>query len=92
MRLQLLSGANAEAGALLRALPGVSAVLELDRAGEYESFEIRGGGELCEPIGRLCHAQGWVVRELSLQRPTLEKIFARVAFELEPDGRSGGSP
>jgi hypothetical protein len=69
----------------------VSAADARGRAGEFEAFEIRGEGELCERIGRLCHARGWAVRELSLQRPTLEKIFARIAFELEPHGRSEGA-
>ena len=29
---------------------------------------------------------GWLVREISWQRPTLEKLFARIALELEADG------
>jgi ABC-2 type transport system ATP-binding protein len=91
VRLELQAGANAGVAAQLGALPGVHAVAALGRAGEFEAFEIRGEGEACERIGRLCHANGWVVRELSLQRPTLEKIFARIAFELEPASRAGGA-
>jgi len=91
VRLELLSGTNADVSAQLGALPGVREVAALGRAGEFEAFEIRGEGEPCESIGRLCHVNGWVVRELSLQRPTLERIFARIAFELEPAGRSEGA-
>ena len=83
VRLELRAGPNDDAGRELRALPGVRAVAALGRTGEFEAYELRGEGELCEPVGRLCHARGWIVRELSVQRPTLEKIFARVAFELE---------
>ncbi len=85
VRLELSAGASTDVGALLRALPGVHAAEARGQGGEFAAFEVRGEGELCEHIGRLCHARGWVVRELSLQRPTLEKLFARIAFELEPE-------
>jgi ABC-2 type transport system ATP-binding protein len=85
VRLELRSGAGDDVGAQLRALPGVHAAEARGQRGEFEAFEVRGEGELCESIGRLCHARGWLVRELSSQRPTLEKLFARIAFELEPE-------
>ena len=91
VRLELAAGASTGVGAELCALPGVRAADARGRAGDFEAFEIRGEGELCEPIGRLCQARGWIVRELSLQRPTLESIFARIALELEPHGRSEGA-
>ena len=50
----------------------------------FEAFEVRGAGDVRASLGELCHARGLLVRELSWQRPTLEKLFARIAFELEP--------
>jgi ABC-2 type transport system ATP-binding protein len=91
VRLELQAGANEDVVARLGALPGVNEVAARGHAGAFEAFEIRGEGELCEPVGRLCHAHGWVVRELAVQRPTLEKIFARFAFELEPAQRGEGA-
>src|SRR5262245_356566 len=84
VRLELEAGANDGVAAELRALPGGRAAEARGRAGAFEAFEVRGEGELSEAIGRLCRARGWAVRELSLHRPTLEKIFARIALELEP--------
>ena len=85
VRLEVEAGANDGVAAGLGALPGVSAVVSRGHSGAFESFEVRGAGELCEPIGRLCREHGWVVRELSTQHATLERLFARIAFELEPE-------
>jgi ABC-2 type transport system ATP-binding protein len=85
VRLEVAAGANADAAAALRRVPGLRSVEARGRAGEFEAFELRGDGELCTEVGRLCQANGWVVRELAVQRATLERLFARIAFELEPE-------
>jgi ABC-2 type transport system ATP-binding protein len=74
--------------AALAALPGVHAVEPRGADGDFARFEVRGADvkrALPEAIGRLAHARGWIVRELAWQRPTLERLFARYAFELEPE-------
>lgn len=96
VRLELAAGPDmngAAAAALVRAriaaLPGVEkVVLGSSEArggeGDFFAFEVRGQGALAEALGRLARAEGWVVRELSTQRPTLEGLFARIALELGP--------
>jgi ABC-2 type transport system ATP-binding protein len=75
--------------AALAALPGVHAVEPRGAGADgFARFEVRGADvrrALPEAIGRLAHARGWIVRELAWQRPTLERLFARYAFELEPE-------
>ena len=68
----------------LAALPGVHGVDEGEGAEGFRRFDVRGEGELCAAVGELAQARGWTLRELSWQRPTLEKLFARIALELEP--------
>jgi ABC-2 type transport system ATP-binding protein len=83
-----IAGASETVRAELAALPGVHAVEPRGSDGAFTRFEVRGADvrrALPEAIGRLAHARGWVVRELAWQRPTLERLFARYAFELEPE-------
>jgi len=78
----------AEVAARLRALPGIESV-EAGAAHEgYLRFDLRGARDLPEQLGRLAHAQGWTLRELAWQRPTLERLFARIALELDPQVRA----
>jgi ABC-2 type transport system ATP-binding protein len=71
---------------LLQGLPGVGVVERRGVEGAFQRFELRGAGDLRAAIGALARERGWLVRELSWERPTLERIFARIALELEPVG------
>jgi ABC-2 type transport system ATP-binding protein len=85
VRLELAASEVPEAVATsLSALGGVSAVESRGVAEGFASFEVRGTGDLREALGRHAAAHGWIVRELSWQRPTLESLFARIALELGP--------
>jgi len=56
--------------------------------GVFHAFELSCSGDphvLCEAIGALAQRSEWTVRELSWQRPTLERLFARIAFELDAE-------
>ena len=87
VRLELGTNETPESvAASLAAVPGVTAV-EPRASAEgfaegFASFEVRGSGDLREALGRHAAARGWIVRELSWQRPTLEALFARIALEL----------
>ena len=65
-------------------LPGVRAVEARASGGGFALFEVRANGDPREALGRLAREQGWSVRELTWQRPTLETLFARIAFDLAP--------
>jgi hypothetical protein len=65
------------------ALPGVQAAEERASEDGAACLDVRGAGDLREDLGRLARERGWVVRELSWRRPTLETLFARIAFGLE---------
>ena len=84
VRLELAAGQGKDAGAALLALAGVMSVEARGGDGAYALYELQSEGDPRAAIGELCRAQGWAVRELSWQRPTLEKLFARIAFEIEP--------
>lgn len=67
-------------------IAGLAEVQALEPRGAedgYLAFDVRGVDPRAA-LGGLARAQGWLVRELAWQRPTLEKLFARIAFELEP--------
>ncbi len=64
-------------------LPEVRALEARGAEDGYLAFEVRGPDPRAA-LGRLAQTQGWLVRELAWQRPTLERLFARIAFELEP--------
>jgi ABC-2 type transport system ATP-binding protein len=72
-------------------LAGVRAADARGREGTFVHVDVRGSGELCELLGRHAAQRGWVVRELAWQRPTLEKLFAKIALELEPARAEGAA-
>jgi ABC-2 type transport system ATP-binding protein len=69
---------------LLTRLAGVHAVELTASEGPCACFDLRAAGTAREAIGRLARDQDWIVRELAWQRPSLERLFARIALELEP--------
>ncbi|MSR64009.1 MAG: ABC transporter ATP-binding protein [Planctomycetes bacterium] len=73
----------------LAALSGVHSVEAQLLADGNAACEVRGEGDLRGALGALAHARGWTVRELSWQRPTLEKLFTHIAFELEHEHPAG---
>ena len=94
VRLEAVVGADpGEARRLLGTLPGVASVEDQGRTGIHTAFHVHGEGDLREDVGALCMQRGWAVRELSWERPTLERIFARIAFEMDPvDARPEAAP
>ena len=68
----------------LAALAGVAAVEARASDDGFACFELRASGDPRAALGALARERGWTLRELSWQRPTLERLFARIAFELEP--------
>jgi ABC-2 type transport system ATP-binding protein len=92
VRLELAAEEEPEAvAAELARLPGVEAAEPRGKAGAFLCLEVRGAGDLREALGRHAAQRGWTVRELSWQRPTLEKLFARIALELEPARAEGAA-
>ncbi len=87
-----LDGEVGDGGAreALLALPHVTGVDELPRECGGRRFELRSAGDLGElraAVGALARERGWTVSELSQHKPTLERLFARIALELEPEER-----
>jgi ABC-2 type transport system ATP-binding protein len=85
------SGDPAALRAELAALPGVERVEARGVEGGFQAFELFASGDPRAALGTLARARGWTLRELSWQRPTLEKLFARIAFELEPPRAEGAA-
>jgi ABC-2 type transport system ATP-binding protein len=84
IRVEALVGTDIErARRALAELPGARAASAHERDGERVRFELFGEGELGEAVGALARREGWTLCELAWQRPTLEKLFARIALELE---------
>ncbi len=93
VRLEAVVGADAEGAAkLLESLPGVQSVKEQGRIGIHTGFHVHGNGDLREDVGALCMQRNWAVRELSFERPTLERIFSRIAFEIDPIDDAARAP
>ncbi|MAB80886.1 MAG: hypothetical protein CMJ89_16185 [Planctomycetes bacterium] len=93
VRFEGVVGPDAEAARkLLSTLPGVASVEDHGQIGIHHRFRVHGTGDLREDVGALCMQRSWAVRELSWERPTLENLFARIAFEMEiavPDPENG---
>ncbi len=73
-------GDASAAAALLQSLPGVTSVQPCGRLGIHEGFNLYGEGDLREDVGALAAQQGWALRELSIQRPSLEELFAQLVL------------
>jgi len=84
LRLEVDAGADDPRPALA-ALPEVHRVESRGAEGPWQLLELGGEDGLNEPVGRLCSVRGWSVRTLAWRRPSLEGLFARIAFELEPE-------
>jgi ABC-2 type transport system ATP-binding protein len=85
LRLELALPAGAdEPRAALAAVAGVGALDELAADGPWRSFELTVESDVRAEVGALARARGWTLRELSWQRPTLERLFSRLALELDP--------
>ncbi len=78
----------------LAAVPGAARAAvdaEGPRAGQHRlACELVCEVDLRAVVGEFAHASGWTVLELSWRRPTLERLFARIALDLEAD--PGASP
>ena len=79
--LLTLDGHNTKPDALLKKLPGVSAVEKLPAANGHATYRVRGadGVDLCPAIYQLAAAQQWPVRELRQDVQTLESVFNQMA-------------
>jgi len=85
VRLELAAEVEAgQARAALAAVPGVRAVEERAPAEGWHVFDLAAEEDVRAAVGALVLARGWPLRELSWQRPTLERLFARLALELDP--------
>lgn len=88
--VEVMGAASAEDMAgLLGSLPGVEQVDTGERVGIHQAFQVRGEGDLREDIGALAMTQGWALRELSWQRPTLEQLFTRLVTGGSVEGLVG---
>ncbi len=72
-----------EALALLKLLPGVTEVRPTGKLGIHSGFDVVADDDVREDVGALAAAKGWAIRELSWRRPSLERIFASIALELD---------
>jgi len=86
VRLEAVVGPDiAEALRLLAAIPGVQDVVDRGKTGIHHDLEVHCEEDLREDVGALAAHKGWALRELSWHRPTLEQLFARIAFDLDPE-------
>ena len=73
----------AGAAARLAKVPGVRSVTRDDGGAGFTAFELACEEDLRAPVGELVREAGWPMRELSWRRPTLERLFARIALDLD---------
>lgn len=85
VRLEAALGDAASAARELAELPGVAEVVDEGRSGELCAFRLRCESDLRSAVGAHAQRRGWVLRELSWHRPTLEQIFARIALEIRDE-------
>jgi ABC-2 type transport system ATP-binding protein len=84
VHLEVATGlARDEAVRALAELPGVESVEALEPVDDFEAYALHGPGDLRPIVGELVHARGWRLRELTREAPSLERLFTRVALELE---------
>jgi ABC-2 type transport system ATP-binding protein len=70
----------------LSALPGSPKVLDRGGVGEHHRFDLESDADLRAAVGELAARNGWTLRELSWQQPTLERVFAKIALDLDGAG------
>ncbi|MFN0241488.1 MAG: ATP-binding cassette domain-containing protein [Planctomycetota bacterium] len=93
VRIEAVVGADlAGALRLLSSIGGVRSVEDKGRLGIHHQFEVYCDHDLREDVGAIAAARGWALRELSWRRPTLEEIFARIAFRGEGEKVIAASP
>ena len=85
VRLEASVGDVALALRALAELPGVDDVIDAGGTGDVRAFRVRCDCDVREAVGALAQRRGWVLRELSWRRPTLEEIFARIALEIRDE-------
>ena len=91
LRIEARVGEGAEeARRRLGELAGVDEVIDEGPEGGCERFRIPCEDDLREPVGDLAAREGWVLRELSWERPTLEQLCARIALDLGPGRAAAG--
>jgi ABC-2 type transport system ATP-binding protein len=88
-----VEAAGQEVETSLRALPGVRSVEPVGRDEPLVSFRIQADSpeELWQELARLIKAKGWLVKELSPSKPSLEDAFlalTRGSAPKAPPGRS----
>jgi ABC-2 type transport system ATP-binding protein len=90
VRVEVAVGAESDAAAArlgrVSGVRGVTRALPADSPREgagFIAFELACEEDLREPVGALVREAGWPLRELSWRRPTLERLFARIALDLE---------
>lgn len=85
VRVELAPATDATAARVaLAAIGGVQAVEVREPLDGWHVFDLAAQEDVRAAVGELARAQGWTLRELSWQRPTLEHLFARLALELDP--------
>lgn len=93
VRLEAVVGAEVEAAVrALESLPGVTAVHDRGALGIHRCFDVLAHEDVREDVGALAAVRGWALRELSWRKPTLEKLFARIALGFEPEAESKEKP
>ncbi|QDU84771.1 putative ABC transporter ATP-binding protein YxlF [Planctomycetes bacterium Pla163] len=80
-----------DAARLLGSLPGVESVEVGERLGIHTEFVVRGDGDLREDVGALAMAKSWALRELSWEKPSLERLFAALVLGEEPASAALGT-
>ena len=86
VRVEAVLGDVQEARRLLGGLPGVRRVDDRGRVGIHHGLELYGDEDVREDVGALAAQRGWALRELSWHEPTLERVFSRIALDLEHEG------
>lgn len=85
VNLEAMVGDAEQARRLIATLPGVESVEDRGRLGIHHHLRIFCQEDLREDVGALAAAKGWALRELSWQRPTLERLFTRLSMGIGPE-------
>ncbi len=88
-RVEVAMGpAPEEVRGLLENLPCVRRVEDRGVSGAHRSFDVFADEDVRGTIGALARREGWTLRELSWHPPTLERFFARIALDLDPQEKT----